>query len=128
MEYSRVLVDTSIFIEFLRKKNKTKTELYKIPNETIITISTVTLFELYAGATNKQKWADVKELTDGLPIISFSKEISEAAAKISHELRRKNKIIDFRDIFIAATALSKDIPVKTTNTKHFERIAVLIVL
>lgn len=101
--------------------------MFKIPNETIITVSTVTLFELYAGATDEQKWEDVKKLTDGLPIISFSKEISEQAAKIYHELRRKNKILEFRDIFIAATAMSKEMPVKTMNKKHFERIVGLTV-
>jgi tRNA(fMet)-specific endonuclease VapC len=122
MEYSRILVDSSIFIDFLRKKDKTKTELFKIPDETNITISTVTLFELFAGATDEQKWKDVRELTDDLPIIPFSKEISEEAAKISHELRKKNKMIEFRDIFIAATARNNEIPVKTINKKHFERI------
>ena len=127
MEYSRILVDTSIFIEFLRKRNKTKTELFKILDDIIITISTVTLFELFAGAIDEQKWKDVKEITDDLPIIPFSKEISENAAKIFQALKLKNKMIEFRDIFIAATAVTNDIPVKTINKKHFERIDSLIV-
>ncbi len=128
MEYSRILVDTSIFVEFLRKKNKTKTELFKIPDDTIISISTVTLFELFAGATDEQKWKDVKELTDDLSIMPFNKVISENAAKIFQILKRKNKIIEFRDIFIAATAVTNEIPIKTLNKKHFERIDNLIVL
>ncbi len=77
------------------KKNKTKTELFKIPDKTIIIISAVTLFELFAGAIDEQKWRDVKNLTDDLLIIPFDKEISEEAANIAIELRRKNKIIEF---------------------------------
>ena len=128
MEYNRILIDTSIFIEFLRKKNKTKTELFKIPDGTIMYISTVTLFELFAGATDEQKWNDVKEITEDLLIISFDIEISKNAAKVVQQLRKKNKIIEFRDIFIAATALVNKLPVKTLNKKHFERVESLIVL
>ena len=78
MEYSRILIDTSIFIEYLRKKNKKKTHLFKIPDPTIIVISAITL--------------------------------------------------EFRDIFIAATAITKKIPIKTLNKKHFIRINNLVVL
>lgn len=128
MEHSRILVDTSIFIEFLRKQNKTNTELFKIPDSIIISISTVTLFELFAGATDEHKWQDIIELTEDLPVVPFSKEIAENAAKIFQKLKQKNKIIDFRDIFIAATGITKGIPVKTLNKKHFGRIDDLIVL
>ena len=128
MGHSRILVDTSVFIEFLRKHNKTNTELFKIPDSVIISISTVTLFELFAGAIDEHKWQDIKELTEDLPVIPFSKEISENAAKIFLKLRKKNKLIEFRDIFIAATAMTNGIPVKTLNKKHFGRIDDLIVL
>ena len=89
MEYNRVLVDTSIFIEFLRKKNKSQTELFNIPDTTIIYISTVTLFELFAGATNKQKWKDIEELTQDLAIISFNQEIAQNAASIFWNSKQK---------------------------------------
>lgn len=128
MEYNRIIVGTSVFIEFLRKKNKTKSELFKIPDETIIMISSVTLFELFAGATDKNKWKDVKDLTDDLFIIPFDKEIAEVAAKIMNDLREKNKMNEFRDIFIAATAFKFGLPVKTINKKHFERVSDLIVI
>lgn len=38
MEYSRILVDTSIFVEYLRNKKKEKTILFNIPNETYASI------------------------------------------------------------------------------------------
>jgi tRNA(fMet)-specific endonuclease VapC len=37
-------------------------------------------------------------------------------------LRNQNKIIETKDLFIAATALSHDLPLMTLNVKHFERI------
>jgi len=42
--------------------------------------------------------------------------------KFTLHLRQQNKMIEFRDIFIAATCLVNDLPVKTLNLKHFERI------
>ena len=50
MESTRLVVDTSIFIDYLRAKDKKNTELFKIPNTETIYISTITLYELYMGA------------------------------------------------------------------------------
>ncbi|MCF2491295.1 hypothetical protein L0659_24190 [Dyadobacter sp. CY347] len=44
------------------------------------------------------------------------------AAEIYHNLRRRNSLIEFRDIFIAATALTFQLPIKTLNQGHFQRI------
>ncbi len=37
-------------------------------------------------------------------------------------------MIEFRDIFIGATAIVHNLPLKTTNTKHFERIKELEII
>jgi predicted nucleic acid-binding protein len=74
------------------------------------------------GATSPQKWIDVKTLTDDIPVLLFTKTISEKAAIIYQELKKENKIIEFRDIFIAATAMVHDLPVLTRNKKHFARV------
>ena len=122
MESSRVVVDTSIFIDYLRAKDKKNTELYKIPGTKKIYISSVTLYELLMGATNELKRQDVQLLTEDTIILPFDEEVSIQASRIYHDLRKTNKIIDFRDIFIAATCLIHNLPIKTTNKKHFQRI------
>lgn len=119
MECSILVIDTSIFIEFLRTKNKDLTTLKKIPKNTIISISTVTLYELYMGATNTEKKNDVELLTRNIPIISFEKEIAIKAAEIFLQLKKSNQLIEFRDIFIAATSIIHKTPLLTLNKKHF---------
>jgi tRNA(fMet)-specific endonuclease VapC len=57
-----------------------------------------------------------------LLILPFTKPVAEKSAEIYHSLRLKNKMIEFRDIFIAATAIVHDLPILTHNAKHFERI------
>ncbi|MGN7205873.1 type II toxin-antitoxin system VapC family toxin [Pedobacter sp. SAFR-022] len=44
------------------------------------------------------------------------------AAELYHKLRLSNQMIEFRDIFIAATCLVHELPIITFNKKHFERI------
>ena len=117
-----MVIDTSIFIDYLRAKDKKNTELYKMPNTEVIYISSITIYELYMGATNRQKWRDVKLLTEDLAVLPFDDSVSIKAAEIYHDLRKINKVIEFRDIFIAATCLVHNLSIKTSNKSHFSRI------
>lgn len=114
-----MVVDTSIFIEFLRVKNKDSATLAKIPKNTIISISTVTLYELYMGATSIEKKKDVELLTRNIPTLSFEKDIAIKASEIFLQLKKSNQLIEFRDIFIAATSIIHKLPLLTLNKKHF---------
>jgi predicted nucleic acid-binding protein len=71
MESAGVVVDTSIFIDYLRAKDKRNTVLFKIPDNRRIYISSVTLYELLMGATDSQKIKDVHLLTDDTIILPF---------------------------------------------------------
>ncbi|MCK9411699.1 MAG: type II toxin-antitoxin system VapC family toxin [Prolixibacteraceae bacterium] len=122
MESSGVVVDTSIFIDYLRARDKKNTDLYKIPNSSIIYIPAVTLYELLMGATNEQKREDVRLLTEDVIVLPFDEEVGIRASEIYHELRSANKMIEFRDIFIAATCLVYNLSILTTNISHFQRI------
>ncbi len=123
-----MVIDTSIFIEHLRAKNKLKTKLYNLPSDAELFISAVSLYELYMGATTLEKENDVKLITEDLSILAFSDAVAVEAAKIYHQLRLSNKMIEFRDIFIAATCIVNDLPIVTLNRKHFSRINGLKIL
>lgn len=127
MESSGMVVDTCIFIDFLSAKDKTKTALFQIPDDVQIYISSVTLYELLMGANTPGKVNDIRILTEDIPILPFNDEVATKAAEIYHQLRQANTMIEFRDIFIAATCMVNNLPAKTLNKKHFERINGLIV-
>ncbi|MEX0813326.1 MAG: type II toxin-antitoxin system VapC family toxin [Chitinophagales bacterium] len=122
-----MVIDSSVFIEFLRAKNKKNTTLYAISSETQLFISSVTLYELLMGATNKAKTDDINLITGDLTILDFDKRTAVKAAQIYHKLRTENRMIEFRDIFIAATCIANKLPVKTLNKKHFSRIEDLLI-
>lgn len=123
-----MVIDTGIFIEHLRAKDKTSTTLFELSEEPELFISAVSLYELYMGATTKEKQADVKNITEGLSILPFTDAVAEKAGEIYHLLRKTNQIIEFRDIFIAATCLTFNLPIATLNKKHFRRIDGLKIL
>jgi predicted nucleic acid-binding protein len=117
-----MVIDTCIFIEHLRARDKTRTTLYLLPSHKNLYVSAVSIYELYMGANTAEKKNDIKVLTADLPTLAFDGSVAVAAAKIYHQLKSSNKMIEFRDIFIAATCLVNDLPLITLNQKHFLRI------
>jgi len=63
-----------------------------------------------------------------VPMLAFTNEIAKNAAKLFQKLKQNNALIEFRDIFIAATAIANNIPLITLNKKHFQRIEGLEIL
>lgn len=82
----------------------------------------MSVFELYVGATTIQKREDVSILLQNITILAMNEDIAKIAAEIALNLKQKHQIIEFRDIFIAATALHYDMPIATLNKGHFQRI------
>ncbi|RZF59786.1 type II toxin-antitoxin system VapC family toxin [Sphingobacterium corticibacterium] len=123
-----MVADTGIFIEHLRAKDKLSTTLYKIADGTEIYLSSVTLYELHMGAITPEKVKDVEIITESFVTLPFTDQIAQKAAEIYHVLRKRNQMIEFRDIFIAATCLVHDLSIVTLNKKHFKRIDNLKVL
>jgi len=122
MEGKIALLDTSILIDYFRKKDKSKTLLvYLSDHFEKFCISSIIEFEVYAGATGEQLsfWENVlKEIN----VIPFDSKAAHAAVTIQAQLKGKRKTIDKADLFIAATAVANDIPLATLNLKHFELI------
>jgi predicted nucleic acid-binding protein len=123
-----MVVDSGIFIEHLRARDKRTTTLSKITDEPKLFISAVSLYELYMGATSPEKRKDVIAITEDLVVLPFTKEIAERAAQIYHRLKTRNELIEFRDIFIAATCIVNSLPIATLNKKHFKRVDGLKIL
>ena len=84
-------------------------------------ISSITHYEIGIG-NRKAHFNFWTELSKNLHVLPFTKDCSNKAIEIFHNLNKSNKIIDIADIFIGATALTYEIPIATLNIKHFERI------
>jgi predicted nucleic acid-binding protein len=117
-----IIVDTSVLIDFFRKSDKSNSLLISLVKQGyVFHISAITEYEIYSGATAIQKdyW---QELLDKTEVFPFDKNVVKVAVEINSLLKRKRKQIELADLFIAATAISLDLPFATLNRKHFERI------
>lgn len=117
----KLLLDTSVLIDFLRRKNKEETLLVKIFRAGYMpAISLITHTELYAG---KSVWRKVKakreleNLLAGLEIITFNEEVSRLAGQI----RAKHRL-GIVDAIIAAEAITSHLSLVSLNTKDFKRV------
>lgn len=129
MGNSGILIDTTILIDFLRKKNKEKTILWKLKEMyKAISISSISVFELYAGAKDNRKIKDIQSLLKWFDVIKFDEELGEMAGKIFVALKKQNNIIDYRDLFIGTSAVFYNLEIATLNTNHFENIPNLKIL
>lgn len=122
MAFSRVLIDTSIIIEHLRKQDRRKSVLYRIAGDYELCTSTIVEFELYTGAIDGRKFRDVQDILDRCELLPFTSDVAQVAARTYLDLKAANQLIEIRDLFIAATALTYGLPLLTLNTGHFDRV------
>ncbi len=121
-------MDTSVIISFLRKEKKETALLWKIKDTAECFMSSITLFELLSGVKTERHLEDIRKITKWIEPIYFDDDIAEVAASIFRTLRQRNQIIEYRDIFIAATAKFYNFRIATLNTEHFKRIDGLTLL
>lgn len=118
----KMVVDTGVFLEYLGATDKSQTLLQSVSSEGVLTISAITLYELYMAATTREKLRDVQVLTKELLVLPLTDDVALNAAKIFQYLKRQQKPIELRDILIAATAVVNDLPIMTLNRAHYEQI------
>lgn len=117
-----ILVDTSILIDYYRKTDKSNSVWVALIRQGYqFAISAITKYEIYSGATQSQLdfWNNVLL---AIEVIPFSEASVDTAVAINATLKRKRKQVDLSDLFIAATAITYNLPMATLNRKHFERI------
>lgn len=116
----KFLLDTSIVIDSLRRKDKENSLLYEIVNNDLY-ISIVTHTELYSGKSiweNKEAKKELEKFFSIVTILPLIEEISKQAGKI----KAYNHDRSILDCVIAATAISHKLKLATLNIKDFEKI------
>lgn len=126
MEYRNILIDTSVIIDFLRKKDKPNTVLWRLKAAHDCFVSSITVFELMAGADSPEKRVEVHRLLRWITPLPLDAGVARIAARFHQDLRKRNELIEFRDLFIAASAYVHGYPLATFNTKHFSRLSQIV--
>lgn len=110
------LVDTDVWIDFLRGTPQAVAFVSKLPND--VAISCISVAELYAGVRDGAESQALKDLLDTLEIIDLNRDIAQAGGLIRRE-HGKAHGLGLNDALIAATAVNRKACLYTLNIKHY---------
>ncbi len=113
-----ILCDTNILIEFYKGNSEIVRELERVGLSNL-SISVVSAGELYFGARDKRELEQIKKNLSLLNRIFLDADISERFIALLEGYALSHKL-SVPDALIAATALSRDIPLYTLNLKDFQ--------
>lgn len=124
------LVDTSVVVDIDRGGVDEK--VARLDDEGRHAMSVVSLTELRLGVNRQyepgtDRYREAMDALDRLcarfEILDVGRAVAVAAADIIADLRdRGEPLDDLHDIYIAATARTRQLPVLTANVDHFKRI------
>lgn len=119
------LLDTDIVI-YNMKGNANVQKHLLLHAQDAISISVVTLMELYYGAGKSQKTAanlaKVKMLEQSVNVLAIGLESAEIFGLLKSQLELGGNPLDDFDLLIASCAMSRNLTLVTNNIKHFQRI------
>ena len=113
----RICIDSDVLIAFLNKDERTKQNLEALDADLYTTA--INTFEIWYG---RKKSETVFELLESLHRLDLDDNAARLAADILRKLKDSGKILDMRDLFIAAICIRNDVEFLTYNKKHFERL------
>lgn len=118
-----VLIDTSVWIDYLSKKeNKLDGTVDQLLENSRIACASLILAELVQGAKTEKETGQIKEFFSPLYWIESNDSHWDKAGEISFRLKKRGKTVSLTDCFIAALAKSDEAKI-LTHDKDFQSIA-----
>jgi len=115
----KVLVDTSVWIEFFRKIEPWHTIVTQLMADERICSVGLIVAELMQGAKSEKELSVLRDFVHVFPFLPDSPKIWQAAGELSFQLRRKGKALGLSDCYIAVAAREGNAEILTLD-RHFE--------
>ncbi len=119
------LLDTNVIIYAFKGVPSVVRQL-ELHRDDPMTISSVTLMELYYGAYKSQKvkanLAKVRAIEEAFYIVSPGPEVAETFGDLKADLESRGTPLDDFDLILAATALCYNLVLVSSNARHFQRV------
>ena len=113
---NRQLIDTCIFIDYLRGKQTAIDYLEGLNNQPFV--SALTIGELYAGVREGEEKTLLDTLTNSLEVIPLTTEIAKTGGLFRRDYGKTHGL-DLVDALLIATAQIHQLTLVTINSKHF---------
>ena len=117
------ILDSDHWIALLRGKLDLRG---RVAADEELAITAISVGELVYGAERSQRPAEslleLDTLLASITIIAYEDASAHRFGMLKVELERRGERLDDADLQIAATALSRDLPLVTHNSRHFSRV------
>lgn len=117
-----IIADTDVLVDYLRGGGAAARVRQELATGRLCTTS-ITAFELWAGASKPLEIATVDTLLSALSIVSLDASGARRAGEVRRELDRKGAAIGMADSLIAGICLQHDAILLTRNRKHYARVS-----
>ena len=116
-----VIVDTSVFIDFLKGSKGNSEGVLNLLQTNQVFITGIILAELMQGIRNPKEEERLESLMMGVNLLEINNSLWIKAGRLSSSLRRKGIHLPLTDTAIAILALENDL-ILFTFDKHFSQI------
>jgi len=116
-----ILVDTSVFIDFLKGKERYIKVVAELLEKKFAVITGIIIAELLQGLKNPREEQRLSVLLTGIPSLEITTDLWTKAGQLSSTLRKKGINLPLTDIAIAVLAIEYNLEIFTLD-KHFEQI------
>ncbi len=131
-----ILVDTNVVSETSRLRPNADVGGWLLANDADLRMPAMVLAELRYGVekldiggprTALEAW--LTKLTDHFArrTVPFDAKAAEAHGRLRAHMRRTGRALDAQDGYIAAIALSRDVPIATRNVRDFQGTGVKLI-
>lgn len=117
----KVLVDTSVWIDFFRKKEPSYSRVLKLLDEDKICCIGLILAELIQGAKSREEVKTIKDFTYVFSFLDESGKLWEKAGELAYSLKRSGKQIGLSDCYIAIASNNEKVGILTLDN-HLDTI------
>jgi predicted nucleic acid-binding protein len=117
----KILVDTSVWIDFFRKKEPAYSEVSRLIDDDRICCTGIILGELMQGAASEKEHKILGDFLHVYEFINESPSIWKKAGELSCRLRKHGKTIPLSDCLISILSLDAGVSIYTFD-KHFKTI------
>ena len=122
MKDEKILVDTSVWIDYFKGQNGYIVNLMDaILTKNSIYVPKVVIAELMQGCKSEKEISVVEDFLDAFYIIDNSENTWIKAGKLSFSMKKQGKTVNLIDCYISVIASENDCAVFTLD-KHFDDI------
>lgn len=122
MNAEKILIDTSVWIDYFRNKSSGVSErVDKILSENEVYVPKIVLAELIQGAKSEREITVIKDFIDAFHIIDQKEDSWIKAGRLSYNLKKRGKAVNLIDCYISVIAQEYDCKIFTLD-EHFKEI------